>query len=147
VPEIRTRDPRILVDGKHVVANQCADSLAFVDLALAAETLSVVRAVATQVVGNMPRLCVPALCRRRFAEPARAVVPSFQLTARNAEAVAAIRDRLDGIPLAIELAAVRVRTLLPAELAVRLDDRFEPLTAAERDASPGQQTLCYRRRM
>jgi predicted ATPase/DNA-binding NarL/FixJ family response regulator len=76
-----------------------------------------------------------------FVERAGAVVPSFALTERNAEAVGQVCRRLDGIPLALELAAARVRALRVEQLAARLDDRFRLLTAGSRVALPRQQTL------
>ncbi len=66
---------------------------------------------------------------------------SFSLTTRNASAVAALCRRLDGIPLAIELAAARVRALTPSQILARLDDRFELLSSGERTALPRHQTL------
>ncbi len=78
---------------------------------------------------------------RLFLDRVQAVQPHFRLTAENAAAVAQICRRLDGIPLAIELAAARVR-LLPVEgIAARLDDRFRLLTGGSRTALPRQQTL------
>ncbi len=76
-----------------------------------------------------------------FTERARAVQSGFELTEQNALAVAQICRRLDGIPLAIELAAARVRVLPVAEIAARLDDRFNLLTTGSRSALPRQQTL------
>lgn len=76
-----------------------------------------------------------------FAERARAVQPAFALTEANAVAVANICDRLDGLPLAIELAAARVRMLPPAALLVRLERRLPLLTGGPRDVLPRQQTL------
>ena len=78
---------------------------------------------------------------RLFVERARAVEPGFELTAANADAVAQICRRLDGIPLAIELAAARVRSLPPAQIAARLDDRFRLLTGGSRTALPRHRTL------
>ncbi len=78
---------------------------------------------------------------RLFVERARAVQPSFVLSEHNAQAVAHICQRLDGIPLALELAAVRVRHFSPEQLAERLDDRFRLLTGGSRTALPRQQTL------
>lgn len=72
---------------------------------------------------------------------AAAVQPSFKLTELNASAVAQICQRLDGIPLAIELAAARVKMLQTAEIAARLDDRFMLLTSGSRTALPRHQTL------
>jgi predicted ATPase/class 3 adenylate cyclase len=76
-----------------------------------------------------------------FLDRALAADPSFALTDDNAAAVAEIVRRLDGIPLAIELAAARVRVLSPAQLAQRLGERFRLLTGGDRSALPRQQTL------
>ena len=78
---------------------------------------------------------------RLFVERARAVQPAFRLTAANAAAVAQVCHRLDGLPLALELAAARVRVLSPAQLVARLDDRFALLTGGDRTAVRRQQTL------
>jgi len=78
---------------------------------------------------------------RLFAERAHAAAPDFELTAGNAAAVAEICRRLDGLPLAIELAAARVRLLPPQALASRLDERFSLLTGGARDLPQRQQTL------
>ena len=67
--------------------------------------------------------------------------PAFALTAANAPAVAEVCRRLDGIPLALELAAARVRVLTPEQLAARLGDRFRLLTGGGRTALRRQQTL------
>jgi predicted ATPase/class 3 adenylate cyclase len=76
-----------------------------------------------------------------FIDRARAVQPGFALTAQNADAVLQICRRLDGIPLAIELAAARVKLFSPEEVAARLDNRFRLLTGGSRTALPRQQTL------
>jgi predicted ATPase/DNA-binding SARP family transcriptional activator len=81
----------------------------------------------------------PAL--RLFADRAAAAVFGFGLTAENLPAVAEICRRLDGLPLAIELACARLRTLPATELAARLDDRFRLLTGGSRAALPRHQTL------
>ncbi len=78
---------------------------------------------------------------RLFVERATATVPSFALTRANASSVVEICRRLDGIPLAIELAAARVTVLSPQEIATRLGDRFRLLTGGRRTAVPRQQTL------
>ena len=87
----------------------------------------------------------PSLCPQRsgalFVERAQAVQPRFALTATNAPAVAAICTRLDGIPLALELAAARVKVLSAEQIAARLDDRFRLLVGGSRTALPRQQTL------
>jgi predicted ATPase/class 3 adenylate cyclase/Tfp pilus assembly protein PilF len=76
-----------------------------------------------------------------FVERARHHRSDFKLTHRNAAAVAAICHRLDGIPLGIELAAARVRSLSVEEIGKRLDQRFRLLTGGSRTALPRQQTL------
>jgi predicted ATPase len=76
-----------------------------------------------------------------FVERAHAVAPGFELTDANAGAVAEICRRLDGLPLAIELAAARVRLLPPQALASRLDQRFSVLTGGARDLPERQRTL------
>ena len=78
---------------------------------------------------------------RLFIDRARRVVPGFDLTATNAPGVAEICRRLDGIPLAIELAAARVKVLSVDQIRERLDDRFRLLTGGSRTALPRHQTL------
>jgi predicted ATPase len=78
---------------------------------------------------------------RLFTERARAADTGFELTGGNAAAVAEICRRLDGLPLAIELAAARIRLLPPQALASRLDERFSLLTGGARDLPERQQTL------
>ena len=78
---------------------------------------------------------------RLFVDRATAVQHHFQLTEENAATVAAICRRLDGLPLAIELAASRVRLLPPSVLLSRLDSRLSLLTGGERDRPERQQTL------
>ena len=76
-----------------------------------------------------------------FTDRALAVKPAFQVTQENASAIAEICHRLDGIPLALELAAARVRALSVEQIATRLSDRFRLLTSGDRTAMPRQQTL------
>ena len=78
---------------------------------------------------------------RLFIERACAVLPDFKVTNQNAPAVAQICHRLDGIPLAIELAAAKVRALSVEQIAKRLDDRFRLLTGGSRAAMERHQTL------
>ena len=76
-----------------------------------------------------------------FVERAQASIASFELTDANRSAVRDICRRLDGIPLAIELAAARARVLSPEQIAARLDDAFRLLTSGSRTALPRQRTL------
>ncbi|WP_225993119.1 ATP-binding protein [Actinomadura rudentiformis] len=76
-----------------------------------------------------------------FTERAQAVLPEFELTEDNREAVELICRRLDGLPLGIELAAVRLRVLSVWQLLDRLDDRFRLLTTGSRAVLPRHQTL------
>ncbi len=78
---------------------------------------------------------------RLFVDRAVAITPGFTVTSENARAVAQVCQRLDGIPLAIELAAARVKVLAAEQIAVRLDDRFRLLTGGSRIGLPRQQTL------
>jgi len=76
-----------------------------------------------------------------FVERAAAARSGFRIDEASASAVADICRRLDGIPLALELAAARVRTLSVQSIAARLDDRFRLLASGDRSATPRQQTL------
>ena len=76
-----------------------------------------------------------------FTERARLYLPSFEITQENAAALGSVCRRLDGIPLAIELAAARIRSLSLGEIDTRLDERFRLLTGGSRTLAPRQQTL------
>jgi predicted ATPase len=107
-----------------------------------------------EVTWRVPSLKVPELDRavrvadlednpavRLFVERCWAAKPDFDLTERNAPAVAQICRRLDGIPLALELAAARTQALTAQQLARRLEQRFRLLTGGSRAALPRHQTL------
>lgn len=97
-------------------------------------------AVASETAWLVPPLA-SAEAVQLFVERAQAALPSFALTAANATAIGEICRRLDGIPLAIELAAARVRVLSPEQIAHRLDDAFRLLTSGSRTALPRHRTL------
>jgi non-specific serine/threonine protein kinase len=78
---------------------------------------------------------------RLFIDRAQAATPGFAVTPANAPALREVCRRLDGIPLAIELAAARMRVFSVEQIATRLDDRFRLLAAGPRTAMPRQQTL------
>jgi predicted ATPase/class 3 adenylate cyclase len=91
--------------------------------------------------GPSPANLLESESARLFLDRARLHRPGFELTSENAAAVASICERLDGIPLAIELAAARVRMLDPRSILERMGDRFALLTGGGRTALPRQQTL------
>ncbi|MFL6189757.1 MAG: BTAD domain-containing putative transcriptional regulator [Actinomycetes bacterium] len=91
--------------------------------------------------GEAPEMLAGYDAVRLFVERATAADPGFVLDSTSAPVVAELCRRLDGLPLAIELAAARVRALPPAELAARLDDRFRLLAGGGRATDPRQQTL------
>ncbi len=76
-----------------------------------------------------------------FANRAASVMPDFEVTAENSVAIAEICARLDGLPLAIELAAARIKLLSPAAMRTRLEKRLQLLTGGARDLPRRQQTL------
>lgn len=78
---------------------------------------------------------------RLFEERATSARPGFRITSENLDSIVEICRRLDGMPLAIELAAARLRSFSPAQIAEHLDQRFRLLTGGSRTALPRQQTL------
>ncbi len=110
--------------------------------------------VAGEIIFELPPLSTPSTSDGQRAadlaifesvallvDRAQAVVSGFDLDDSNAPAIAQLCIQLDGIPLAIELAAVRLRSLSPEQLVQRLDDRFSLLTVGNRTDVPRQQTL------
>jgi predicted ATPase/class 3 adenylate cyclase len=106
--------------------------------------------IAGETVYRVPSLSLPDASSgsvmdfestRLFIDRATKAEPRFHLTDHNASSIAQICQRLDGIPLAIELAAARVKLFTPEQIAERLDDRFKLLTGGSRTALPRQQTL------
>jgi predicted ATPase/DNA-binding CsgD family transcriptional regulator len=97
--------------------------------------------VAGEAVWRVPSLPLADDAVELFVDRAQRARPGFVITADNTEAVAEICRRLDGMPLAIELAAARLRAFSPAEIAAGLHDRFRLLTGGSRTAVRRQQTL------
>jgi len=110
-------------------------------LGIDGERMLAVPSLAAPAADADPEAVADADAVRLFAERARAVNADFAVTADNATAVAAVCRRLDGVPLAIELAAARIPAMNPAELARRLDRRFEVLAGGKRGAVERHQTL------
>jgi predicted ATPase/DNA-binding CsgD family transcriptional regulator len=112
-------------------------------LRIAAETIWRVSPLSMAPVGTDPaaREAHRYEAIRLFADRAAASRPGFVVGPDNAAAVTSICRALDGLPLAIELAAARVRALSVEEISARLDDRFGLLTTGDRSAAPRQQTL------
>ncbi|MGH3216772.1 MAG: ATP-binding protein, partial [Trebonia sp.] len=105
-------------------------------LRVAGETVWPVPPLPVTATGTSPGDAV-----QLFSERALAAAPGFALTPENAGAVAELCRSLDGIPLAIELAAARVRTLTVDQIRMRMADRFGLLTLGDRTAPPRQRTL------
>nr|WP_253900528.1 LuxR family transcriptional regulator [Mycobacterium asiaticum] len=97
--------------------------------------------VAGETSWRVPSLSLAGEAIELFADRARRIKPEFRVDADNADTVTAICRRLDGLPLAIELAAARVRALAPAEILRSLQDTFRLLTGGARTAVRRQQTL------
>jgi predicted ATPase len=121
------------------------------EVAVVATSREALRVAGEQVM-TVPSLAVPDAVTeaeelvsvdavRLFMERARSARSAFAITADNADAIAQLCRRLDGIPLAIELAAARVGSMTPNEIADRLDQRFRLLTGGSRTASSRHQTL------
>lgn len=112
-------------------------------LALAGEVLYPLRPLGTPETVEGPDLKTLDQVEsvRLFVARGQAMEAGFALTAENATALAQICRRLDGIPLALELAAARIPVLRPSEIARRLDDRFGLLSTGSRTSLPRHQTL------
>ncbi|HSF80377.1 MAG TPA: hypothetical protein VLA49_04055, partial [Anaerolineales bacterium] len=158
VDYLRYKQALLLLDNCEHLINACA-SLAqkllqecpnLTILATSREGLG----IAGERIYQVPSLSIPAFADiqagndllsyeavRLFVERARAVFPEFQPTPANSTAIVQICQRLDGIPLAVELAAARIRMLSPEQIAARLKDHFRLLAGGSRTALPRQQTL------
>lgn len=120
-----SREP-LRLDGEAVVR---VPPLATPDLSVLADAAGFLARVSKSEAGSL------------FVDRAKAARSGFALTRENARAVAEVCDRLDGIPLALELAAARLRALSVEHLGRRLDDQVPALGPGNRDASPRHQTL------
>jgi predicted ATPase/DNA-binding SARP family transcriptional activator len=110
-------------------------------LGIGGETAWLVPLLTVPDPGDPAERAVHAESVQLFVARARDVRPDFGIDAENVAAVVQICRRLDGIPLALELAAARLRSLPPEQVARRLDNRFQLLTTGSRTALPRQQTL------
>ena len=155
---LRDRRLVLVLDNCEHLVEACAE---FADTLLHACPLLTILAtsrealnIAGETVWPVPPLSIPAHAQtsspdgllrleavRLFVERARTALPAFVLSDANAAAVAEICTRLDGLPLAIELAAARVRLLGPDQIAARLGDRFRLLTRGARTGIPRHQTI------
>src|SRR5581483_2663190 len=140
-----------LIDACARLAEQLLDTCP--DLRLLATSREPLR-IPGEVTWRVPSLAAPDLARRPtleeiaatpavqlFVERARAAQPGFALSPASGPAAAAVCARLDGLPLALELAAARVRVLPVEQILVRLDDSFRLLVGGSRTAPSRQQTL------
>jgi non-specific serine/threonine protein kinase len=158
IDHLRPKDLLLVLDNcEHLVATCAATSDSLLRacpnlriLATSREALG----IAGETAWRVPSLSLPDLGRlggasdpmqyealRLFVHRAAEAQPAFALTDRNAPAVARICYHLDGIPLAIELAAARAKTLSVDQILARLGDRFQLLTGGSRTALPRHQTL------
>ena len=158
VDHLRTKHVLLLLDNAEHVLAACAP---LVDTVLRACARIVVFVTSRERLGiagelafRVPSLSVPdpkkdvtprqvLACEsaRLFVERARLQRPDFAVTSENAPALASICHRLDGIPLAIELAAPRIRSMSVEEVSRRLDQRFSLLTGGSRPGLPRHRTL------
>ena len=154
---LRDKDVLLVVDNCEHLVDACAQLIE--QLLQACPNLKIVASsrealgIAGETVYRVPSLSLPdaaeatraALAQSEsvqlFVERASAANPKFSLDDQNAVAIAQICRRLDGIPLALELAAARLTVFSAEQVASRLDDRFRLLTGGSRTALPRQQTL------
>ncbi len=158
VNHLRTKKALLILDNcEHLIgaSAQLAESLlqACADLRILAtsrEALgvageTVLRVSSLSTPDSRRPLSIAALAQyeavRLFVDRTAAVFPAFTVTGENAPAIAQVCHRLDGIPLAIELAAARISVLTVEQIAARLTDVFRLLTGGSRTALPRQQTL------
>lgn len=110
-------------------------------LSLAGEQEFVVLPLPTPRRSDSPERLLQYASVKLFVDRAQAVRADFQVTAANASAIAALCDRLEGLPLALELAAARALVLTPDQMLARLEERFDFLVSRQRGASSRHRTL------
>jgi len=155
---VKNREMLLLLDNcEHLVGDVAALARRLLSSAASLRLLVTTREplrMSGETILNVPPLLVPGPRHaaegvsleqfdavRLLLDRARLVVPDFELTRENGPDIAAISHRLDGIPLAIELAAARLRSMPVHTLAARLNDRYRLLLNGDRTASPRQRTL------
>jgi predicted ATPase/class 3 adenylate cyclase/DNA-binding CsgD family transcriptional regulator len=142
---VRDRQMLVVLDNCEHLLDACAELVVAVLSGAAGLTFLATRREAIGVAGEVswrvPSLSLDGEAIKLFTDRARHARPDFTLTDANAAAVGEICARLDGVPLAIELAAARVRALSLAEIVESLHDRFRLLTGGARSAVRRQQTL------
>jgi predicted ATPase/class 3 adenylate cyclase len=154
---IGDRQALLLLDNLEQVVAAAADVASLVERCMALRIVTTSRTplrIAAEHEYSLPPLALPPASEitsteslmaypsvALFVERARKVKGSFELTAENAEAIAAVCRRLDGLPLALELAGARLRLLAPEALLERLDRALDVLTSGQRDAPERHQAL------
>jgi predicted ATPase/DNA-binding winged helix-turn-helix (wHTH) protein len=155
---LRDRDMLLILDTCEHLVPSCADIVqALLTEAPAVRIAATSReplGVSGEIVYRVPSLLIPELtpslttdalaafeATQLFLERARGLEPAFAPTLQNAAAIVRLCRRLDGIPLAIELAAARIVVLSPEQIERRLEDRFRLLTGGARNAVARQRTL------
>jgi predicted ATPase len=139
------RELLLVLDGYEQLVDQCAHLV--VDLLRRAPAVRILAAgrrpldIAGEHVMPLAPLPVPGEAVRLFADRAAAVLPGFRVEQGNRATVGELCRRLDGLPLGLELAAVRLRALSVEQLLDRLDDRFALLAGGDRSAPPRHHTL------
>jgi predicted ATPase len=150
---LRGRSPMLLLDNCEHLLDACAVlSETVLHICPGVRMLATSReplGVAGEVIVPVPTMSVPSMddpatpehllrseAARLFTSRAAGVRPDFAVSAANATSVAELVRRLEGIPLAIELAAVRLRSLAPEQILDRLDNRFQLLSSGSRRGSP-----------
>ncbi|BAJ27253.1 MULTISPECIES: hypothetical protein [Kitasatospora] len=152
VEQLADREALLVLDGCEHLVDACAELVdallrAAPGLRVLATSRQSLRAAGEHLLPLAPLAVEPAAGRGEaeavllFADRAAAVLPGFRLEGRVRDGVALLCRRLDGIPLAVELAAGRLRALSVEQVAARLEDRFRLLTGGDRTAPARHQTL------